>query len=147
MVVAEAMEAHGGVGYIEDFPLARLFRQSPLNAIWEGSGNVIALDVLRALTREPETGEALMREFAAADAAIAAEGQTLLNATIEERDARHIAERLALLLAASVLTTRGATAASDGFMTRRIVNASLTLGAGQGMIDETALLERLALAV
>src|SRR5690606_17602244 len=51
-VVAEAMECHGGVGYVEETPLPRLFRQSPLNAIWEGSGNVIALDLLRALDRD-----------------------------------------------------------------------------------------------
>lgn len=58
-MVCEAMEAHGGVGYVENGPMPRLFRQSPLNAIWEGSGNVIALDVLRAMAREPESVGAL----------------------------------------------------------------------------------------
>ena len=53
-MVYEAMEAHGGAGYVETGPMPRLFRQSPLNAIWEGSGNVIALDVLRAINREQE---------------------------------------------------------------------------------------------
>jgi putative acyl-CoA dehydrogenase len=147
MVVAEAMEALGGAGYIEDFPLARLFRQSPLNAIWEGSGNVIALDVLRALAREPGCRDALARELSAAGGVVAQEAQTLLAATVEEGAARHLTERLAMLLAASVLTTRGPSAAADGFITRRIVNRSLTLGAGEGAIDEAALLERLALAV
>jgi len=56
----EAMECHGGNGYAEEWGMARLFRQSPLNSIWEGSGNVICLDVLRAMAREPESIEALM---------------------------------------------------------------------------------------
>jgi putative acyl-CoA dehydrogenase len=51
--VYECLECHGGVGYVEETPMPRLFRESPLNAIWEGSGNVIALDVLRTLQREP----------------------------------------------------------------------------------------------
>jgi len=63
-VVAEAMECLGGAGFVEESGLPRVFRQSPLNAIWEGSGNVIALDVVRALTRDPETREALVREIA-----------------------------------------------------------------------------------
>ncbi len=61
--VYEAMECHGGAGYVEESVLPRLFRQSPLNSIWEGSGNVICLDVLRALTREPETADALFAEL------------------------------------------------------------------------------------
>src|SRR5690606_22048159 len=63
-MVYEAMESLGGAGYVETGPMPRLFRQSPLNAIWEGSGNVIALDVLRALGREPEAREA-MRDWLA----------------------------------------------------------------------------------
>ena len=59
--VYETMECHGGAGYIESGPMPRLFRQSPLNAIWEGSGNVIALDVLCVIAREPESVDALRR--------------------------------------------------------------------------------------
>ncbi|WP_194744427.1 acyl-CoA dehydrogenase family protein [Thermaurantiacus tibetensis] len=62
--VAEAMECLGGAGYVEEGPMPRLFRQSPLNAIWEGSGNVIALDVLRAIGREPESLAAVEAELA-----------------------------------------------------------------------------------
>lgn len=58
-MVYEAMECLGGGGYVESGPMPRLFRQSPLNAIWEGSGNVIALDVLRAMGREPDALDAL----------------------------------------------------------------------------------------
>jgi len=56
LIAYEAMECHGGNGYVSEGPMARLFVQSPLNAVWEGSGNVICLDVLRALTREPDSG-------------------------------------------------------------------------------------------
>ena len=59
--VFECMESHGGAGYVEESPMPRLFRESPLNAIWEGSGNVIALDILRTLRREPEARDAFCR--------------------------------------------------------------------------------------
>ena len=52
--VAECLEAWGGNGYVEDGPMPRLYRETPVNSVWEGSGNVMALDVLRALQREPE---------------------------------------------------------------------------------------------
>src|SRR5947209_11825965 len=68
-VAAEALECLGGNGYVEDFPMARLYREAPLNSIWEGSGNVNALDVLRALGREPHAWEALRTEVAAASGA------------------------------------------------------------------------------
>src|SRR5205085_70686 len=63
-VVAEALECHGGNGYVEESILPRLYREAPLNSIWEGSGNVNALDVLRAMSREPETLDALVAELA-----------------------------------------------------------------------------------
>ncbi len=62
-MVYEALECHGGAGYVEEGPMAKLFRQSPLNAIWEGSGNVIALDILRAVSREPESLDAVEVEL------------------------------------------------------------------------------------
>ena len=61
-LAAEAMEVLGGNGYVEETPLPRLYREMPVNSIWEGSGNVIALDVLRALGREPETADAFLAE-------------------------------------------------------------------------------------
>ncbi len=65
-LVAELLEVHGGNGYVETWPMARLYREAPLNGIWEGTGNVMALDVLRATTREPETVEVLRAELAPA---------------------------------------------------------------------------------
>jgi putative acyl-CoA dehydrogenase len=150
-VIAEAMECFGGVGYVEETPLARLFRQSPLNAIWEGSGNVIALDLLRALHREPDGGDALVRELrdaAAADASLdaaAVEAETLLSAPIPEALARHAIERLALAFAAAVLVKRGPSEVSDGFIARRLSGRNITFGASETAIDEDAVIARLAL--
>ncbi|MBZ0126893.1 MAG: isovaleryl-CoA dehydrogenase, partial [Rhodocyclaceae bacterium] len=62
-LVAEAMEVHGGNGFVEEGPMPRLFRQSPLNSIWEGSGNVMCLDVLRAMAKHPRSVEFLMAEI------------------------------------------------------------------------------------
>jgi putative acyl-CoA dehydrogenase len=142
-VVAEAMECLGGAGYVEESALPRLFRQSPLNAIWEGSGNVIALDMIRALGREPETREALLAELR--DAGVADEAEQLLAAPVTERDARRVIERLALALAAATLAKRAPNAVADGFIARRLNGASITYGAGASAIDEDALLARLAL--
>jgi putative acyl-CoA dehydrogenase len=150
-VVAEAMECFGGVGYVEETPLARLFRQSPLNAIWEGSGNVIALDLLRALRREPEVRAALTHEIAEAAAANAAlrpalaEVEALLSSPIADAAARHAIERLGLAFAAAVLVRHAPAAVGDAFIARRLSGHSLTFGAGEAAIDEDALIARLAL--
>jgi putative acyl-CoA dehydrogenase len=151
-VVAEAMECLGGAGYVEETPMARLFRQSPLNAIWEGSGNVIALDLLRALQREPEVREALMRELrdgAAGDAALGAtviEADSILSRQLTDHEARGALERLALGFAAVTLRRFGDPAVSAGFAVRRLRARSLTFGAGEGPIDEDALVARIAFA-
>ncbi len=142
-VVAEAMECLGGAGYVEESALPRLFRQSPLNAIWEGSGNVIALDMVRALGREPETRAALLKELR--DAGVAEDADQLLGAPVAESAARHVIERLALALAAATLTKHAPEAVSDGFIARRLKQRSLTSGAGESRIDESALIARLAL--
>src|SRR3546814_7119908 len=100
------MEAHGGAGYVEAGPMPRLFRQSPLNAIWEGSGNVIALDVLRAIAREPEGVEALQAFLAAQrgrDAAYDAWIEGIDPAQVQENTARLFVERVALAAQAAVL--------------------------------------------
>ncbi|GMO26663.1 isovaleryl-CoA dehydrogenase [Bradyrhizobium sp. TM233] len=105
----EAMECLGGNGYVEDGILARHYRESPVNAIWEGSGNVMCLDVLRALSREPEAAMAVLQSLAAetkglpgAGEAIAFIGQTFRRAD-GERVARLAVEKLALLAAAAAL--------------------------------------------
>ncbi|MGC2776402.1 MAG: acyl-CoA dehydrogenase family protein, partial [Bradyrhizobium sp.] len=105
----EAMECLGGNGYVEDGILARHFRESPVNAIWEGSGNVMCLDVLRALSREPEAAAAVLKALAmetnglpGAAEAVAAIGQAFRRGD-SERVARLAVERLALLAACAAL--------------------------------------------
>ena len=152
-VAAEALECLGGAGYVEETPMARIFRQSPLNAVWEGSGNVIALDLLRALAREPDAREVLLGELREAGggalgpgAGAAAEAEALLSGSVPEGQARHAVERLALGLAWAVLARHAPAAAADGFAARRLDAPSLTLGAGGPAIDEDALIARATLA-
>ncbi|QCK84456.1 DNA alkylation response protein [Phreatobacter aquaticus] len=124
--VYECMECHGGAGYVEESPLPRLFRESPLNAIWEGSGNVIALDVLRTLSREPAALAIFMAELN-----LARGGNRLLDQAIDdlgnavrtlpqEADARRIAETMALTLQASLLVRHAPAEVADMFIATRL---------------------------
>jgi putative acyl-CoA dehydrogenase len=124
--VYECMECHGGVGYVEETPMPRLFRESPLNAIWEGSGNVIALDVLRTFRREPGAVDAFAAELAVAgganrafDAAVG-DLREQLASTPEEADGRLLVERMALLLQASLLLQHAPAAVADAFCATRL---------------------------
>lgn len=124
---AEALECLGGNGYVEESGMPRLFRESPLNGIWEGSGNVAALDVLRAMAKEPQTVEALFDEIAlaaGADARLDAAARGVKDAladvaTIEHR-ARSVVERLALVLQGSLLVRHGHPAVADAFCASRL---------------------------
>ena len=117
--VVEALECLGGNGYVEEAILARLYRQAPLNSIWEGSGNIQCLDVLRALGREPAAAQALLAELESAagmdphlDAGIASLRRQLADPqSLQEAGARRFVERLALALQASVLLRAGSPAA------------------------------------
>ncbi|MES9539995.1 acyl-CoA dehydrogenase family protein [Actinomadura sp. NPDC000600] len=124
---AESLECLGGNGYVEESGMPRLFRESPLNSIWEGSGNVAALDLLRATLREPQTLEAFFDEVALSqgadkrlDAAIKETKESFTDtATIEYR-ARRVAEHLALVLQASLLVRHGHPAVADAFCATRL---------------------------
>ncbi len=151
-IAYEAMEAHGGAGYVEEHPLPRLFRQSPLNAIWEGSGNVIALDVLRALSRDPAAREALAAEldavrgtYAALDARLS-ELEAMITGGVGETDARRFAETAAHCFTARSLIRAGLDPAADAYVARRIAQNATTLGAGGGDIDTEWLIGRAGLA-
>jgi putative acyl-CoA dehydrogenase len=125
--IAEALECLGGNGFVEEAPLARLYREAPLNSIWEGSGNVICLDVLRAMAREPGTVEALLGEIGRARGADARLDRHV-RALEEERPdpgavelaARRFVERLALALQASLLVRHAAPAVADAFIASRL---------------------------
>ncbi|MDI9884489.1 acyl-CoA dehydrogenase family protein [Streptomyces sp. HNM0645] len=125
--VAEALECLGGNGYDEASGMPRLYREAPLNGIWEGSGNVNALDVLRALAREPESLEAFRAEIEAAAGADARldeawrtlRGELVLTADAELR-ARRLVERLALVLQGSLLVRHAPPAVADAFCASRL---------------------------
>ncbi|MFD0001072.1 DNA alkylation response protein [Streptomyces sp. NPDC127178] len=122
---AEALECLGGNGYVEESGMPRHYREAPLLSIWEGSGNVNALDVLRALSREPDTAEALFAELAlaqGADARLDASVTRLKNllATGSEAAARRLVELMALTLQASLLIRHAPTPIADAFCATRL---------------------------
>lgn len=124
---AEALECLGGNGYVEESGMPRLFRESPLNSIWEGSGNVAALDVLRALAREPEVMAAFQAEVTAAagadarfDAAVRRVRAELADPDDVELRARRVVERLALVLQGALLVRHGHPAVADAFCASRL---------------------------
>jgi putative acyl-CoA dehydrogenase len=124
--VYEAMECLGGNGYVEEAPLARFYRESPLNAIWEGSGNVMALDLLRGAAREPEAMQRVLASIAKAtrdlpNAARALETVTSgLLSPDREAMARQTAELLALLAAAASLARSAPAEVAEAFASRRL---------------------------
>ncbi len=126
-MVAEALECLGGNGYVEESIMPRLYRETPLNSIWEGSGNVNALDVLRALDRTPETLAALLAEVdavAGADARLDAHllrlRRELADAEQREHRARRLAEALALALQGALLVRHAPAAVADAFCAARL---------------------------
>jgi putative acyl-CoA dehydrogenase len=122
---AEALECLGGNGYVEESGMPRLYREAPLVSIWEGSGNVAALDALRALTRQPETVEAFFAELDLAagadrrlDDAITRLRKDVADAS--ESAARRIAEAMAVTLQAALLVRHGHPAVADAFAATRL---------------------------
>jgi putative acyl-CoA dehydrogenase len=150
-MIGEAMECHGGNGYVEDAPLARLYREAPVNAIWEGSGNVICLDVLRALVREPECGPALFAELDLARGANAQLDRHVARLREElgeamggeaEAGARGTVERMALALQASLLVRVSPPALADAFCASRLGECGHLFGALSRGADTGAILQR-----
>ena len=123
----EAMECLGGSGYVEESPLARLYREAPVNGIWEGSGNVISLDVLRSMAREPASVEAFFAELADAASAEpklarvadALKAELADSATLEIR-ARRVVEEMAIALQAALMVRHAPAAAADAFIATRL---------------------------
>ncbi|HEX3431418.1 MAG TPA: acyl-CoA dehydrogenase family protein [Rhizomicrobium sp.] len=149
--VYEAMEVHGGAGYVEESVLPRIFRQSPLNSIWEGSGNVICLDVLRAMRREPESIDAFLNELETARGASRALDDGIarlrhrLSEPIAEADARRLVEQMALVLQGAVLVRNAPPAIAEGFCSTRFAeNPGIAYGAPATKLDENTILSRAA---
>ncbi|HVP47592.1 MAG TPA: isovaleryl-CoA dehydrogenase [Bryobacteraceae bacterium] len=118
--VAEALECLGGNGFVEESMMPRLYREAPLNSIWEGSGNVVALDVLRAMAKEPEALERVLAEIRLAGDPRVEKFAAGIRADAAERDARRLAERLALALQASLLLRFSPPAMADAFCASRL---------------------------
>ena len=129
VLINEAQECLGGIGYVEETMMPRLYRQAPLNSIWEGSGNVQCLDVLRALNKEPETQQALFSELqkaAGKNADFDTELKLLTGRftdikTLEFRS-RYVIERLALMLQASILLQTDNSEIANAFCRSRLGN-------------------------
>jgi putative acyl-CoA dehydrogenase len=123
--VCEALECHGGAGYVEESIMPRLYRQAPLNSIWEGSGNVICLDVLRTMQREPAAVEFLLQEIASASGADRRFDRAMarLNTALSSRgemDARRLVELMAILLQGVLLVKHGPAPVADAFCASRL---------------------------
>jgi putative acyl-CoA dehydrogenase len=136
----EAMECLGGNGYVEEFPLARAYREAPVNAIWEGSGNVMALDVLRAAARAPDAAAGLAATLEQASG-VAAHSFPL--DFRDERGARRLTERLARLAAAAALAERQPALAEAYVATRLAGAAHGQFGAADLAGVEASLIERI----
>ena len=152
-VTGEAMEVFGGNGYVETGPMARLYREAPVNSIWEGSGNVMCLDVLRAIAREPEAAFVLLDELAEAGSADAALGReigalrSLLGTPPEQLEGmgRLLAQRLVLATQAALLRKSAPSYVADAFIATRLGEAAWgrVVGAFEGRrVDVAALLGR-----
>jgi putative acyl-CoA dehydrogenase len=149
VLTAEALEVLGGNGYVEEGPMPRLYREAPLNSIWEGSGNVIALDALRALAREPAALDALEAELTAAMG-----GDRRLDLYIEdtlealrarphEAEARRVCERISLSLQGALLVRFAPVAVADGFCASRLAGESgRALGTLPAGLDLAAIIAR-----
>jgi putative acyl-CoA dehydrogenase len=150
----EAMEVWGGNGYVEEGPMARFYREAPVNSIWEGSGNVMCLDVLRALEREADAAQALLAAWQAQSqghpALAAALGRLVAMLRIapetREASARRIAQQIVLLAQAMLLVQHAPAAVADAFIATRLADGCGESGRVYGTLparfDHAALVER-----
>ena len=151
-LAAETMEALGGNGYVEEGPMPRLYRQMPLNSIWEGSGNVMCLDVLRAIAKQPQCVDALAAEVAPArgsDARLDAHAARLLDELRHpdglEGQARRVAQSIAILMQGALLVRFAPEYVAEAFCSSRLAGSPFAGGAFgtlPAQTDFAAILER-----
>jgi len=147
---AEALEVLGGNGYVEESGMPRIYREAPLNSVWEGSGNVMCLDVLRALMREPEAGAALLAELgesAGADPRLDAHVERLRRELTDPVDlelrARRVVEAMALALQGSLVVRYAPREVADAFCASRLAgDAGHVFGTLPPGLDFSAIVER-----
>jgi putative acyl-CoA dehydrogenase len=146
----EALECLGGNGYVEESGMPRLYREAPLVSIWEGSGNVAALDTLRATSRQPEALEAFFAELELAlgmhpdfDDALALLRKDLAGLADPQFAARRIVERMALLLQGALLLRAGDAAVADAFVRSRLAGDwGVAYGTLPSGVDVATILDR-----
>ncbi|MGN6749550.1 MAG: acyl-CoA dehydrogenase family protein [Xanthobacteraceae bacterium] len=153
LVAAEAMEVLGGSGYVEECVMPRLYREGPVNSIWEGAGNIMCLNVLRALERMPAAGELLLHEItesAEADKRLRSAADLLARRLAgrdwkDESQARTIVADLVLAMQAALLARNAPAAMADGFFASRLGDGpGGTFGLLPGGIDHRAIVGRAA---
>jgi len=138
------------MGYVEETPMPMLYREAPLNSIWEGSGNIICLDIIRTLARDRRAGaalEAVLTSVQGLDArydAALAQHRARWPKLPPEQEARWFAESLATLLSAAVLFKSAPNAVADGFVTSRVAQNRGSLCGTITGVDVDAILKRLA---
>lgn len=149
-ITAEAMEVFGGNGYVETGPMGRLFREAPVNSIWEGSGNVMCLDVLRAVSRNPDDLFLLLgylQEHAADEPILQAQLQQLRAVFARppaelEVQARRITQQLALCVQAVLMLQHASAQAAQAFINSRFAAGwGVVVGAQSGSTDAAQLLQ------
>jgi putative acyl-CoA dehydrogenase len=149
-IAAEALECLGGNGYVEESVLPRLLRDSPLNSIWEGSGNVTALDVLRALARTPDAADALLAEVDLAAGGLRAELKQAADAGLgAQGDARRLAGVIAVTLQAALLARFAPAQVATAYCASRLENQQaagpgMPFGSLPGGLDLAAIVDRSA---
>lgn len=149
MHAAEALECLGGNGYVEDSGMPRLYREAPLQSIWEGSGNVAALDTLRAMARQPESVAAFFDEVELASGADARLDDAVARlrkelSSPEEYRARRLVESMALVLQGSLLVRYGDQAIADGFCASRFGDWGAAFGTLPSGVDVSRIIARAA---
>jgi putative acyl-CoA dehydrogenase len=153
MAVGEALECLGGNGYVEESGMPRLYREAPLNSIWEGAGNIQALDLLRVLSREPDAVSAWRSEIELAkgtdqrlDTALGEVDALLAEVAIDPNGSAHLARRLAgrmaALLQASLLVRFAPPAIADAFCATRLGGMEGAFGALPSGLNVKAIVER-----
>jgi putative acyl-CoA dehydrogenase len=150
MLAGEALECLGGNGYVEESPMPRIYRDSPVNSVWEGSGNVQCLDLLRALARDPATLQALYDEIGDArrgdprlDRFVGAVQQETSDLANLEARARRIVELLALAVQGALMVRHAPSAVAEGFLASRIAGArGIAFGTLPATVDTAAIIDR-----
>jgi len=161
VVVGEALECLGGNGYVEESVMPRLYREAPLYSIWEGSGNVICLDILRAIAKEPNSADAIIHEIRQGGGADRRLDEYVANLESDltgltqqrsaygiagsEAQARRLAEKLALALEASLIVRHGSSAEAGAFVSSRIAgDCGCTFGTLSAELDSQSIVAAVA---